>query len=216
MQLPKETGSYVPLVRVAVYASRRLRRTKHDALAADLLVGLTTVRRLGRAWEDSEDAVQSGLAERDAADDGLDDVGQEARLMLASSSVTAVREEPYTLIFPDGIAYYTAAPLDQEVSRYTELKERLQAHLPETSPARVETLPRIDAGIAEFTRANDALDTAERNQSLARTQLVQAIRSLRRQLEKTYGLLVSEVGKAKAERYFPKVKASKKGTGEES
>ena len=215
MQLPKESGSYVPLVRVAVYTSRRLRRSKHDALAADLIVGLTQVRRLGRAWEDSADTVQGSLADRDAADDGLDDVGQETRLGVASTGVAAVREAPYTQIFPHGVGYYTSAPLDQEVTRYTELKQRLEAHLSATNPIRLDAIPRIESGIAEFTAATTEVASAERDQAIARTELVHAARSLRRQLEKTYGLLVSEVGKAKAERYFPKVKSKKaEETGE--
>ena len=210
MQLPKESGSYVSLVRVAVYTSRRLKRSKHDALAADLILGLTTVRTLGRAWEDTEDDVQGGLADRDAADDGLDDVGQETRLGVASTSVAAVREAPYTQIFPHGIGYYTAAPVDQEVTRFTELKERLVTHLSATDPVRVNAVPRLEAGIAEYTNAASGLSAAERNQAAKRTELVHAIRSLRRQLEKTYGILLSEVGKAKAERYFPAVRPAKK------
>jgi len=215
MQLPKESGSYGSLVRVAVYTSRLLRRSKYEALAADLIVGLTSVRRRGRIWEDSEDAVQGGLADRDGADDDLDDVGQEARLGVASTSVAAVREAPYTQIFPQGVGYYTAAPLDQEVTRYTELKQRLETHLPEANPIRVNAVPRIEMGIIEFTAATNTLTAAERDQVIARTELVHAIRSLRRQLEKTYGLLVADIGKIKAERYFPKVKSSKKDADDE-
>lgn len=209
MQLPKETGSYLPLVRAGLYVSRRMRRDGRESLATDLHTASITVRTAGRAWEDASDDVQLGLADRDACDDVLDLVAQESRLTLASTGISAAKEAPYTLIFPEGIGYYTAALLDQEVTRYSELKERLLAHLDATNPVRVGNVPRIEAGLADYVSAAAALESAERAQLLARTHLLHTMRSFIRQLEKTYGLLVSEVGKAKAERYFPKVKSKK-------
>lgn len=209
MQLPKETGSYIPLVRAGLYISRRVRRDGRESLAADILAASISVRSAGRAWEDAGDNVQLGLADRDACDDNLDAVAQETRLSLASTSVSAAKEAPYTLIFPEGIGYYTAAAVDQEVSRYTELRDRLVANLDALNSVRVASVPRIETGLADYVSAATSLESAERVQLLARTQLLHTMRSFIRQLEKTYGLLVSEVGKAKAERYFPKVKSKK-------
>ena len=215
MQLPKETGSYLPLVRAGLYISRRVRRDGRDSLATDIHTASITVRNAGRAWEDAGDSVQLGLADRDACDDTLDFVAQETRLSLAATSISAFKEAPYTLIFPEGIGYYTAALVDQEVTRYTELRDRLVSHLDTSNSVRVVNVPRIETGLAEYVSAVTALENAERVQLLARTQLVHTMRSFIRQLEKTYGLLVSEVGKAKAERYFPKVKSKKaEETGE--
>jgi len=209
MQLPKETGSYLPLVRAGLYVSRRMRRDGRESLAIDLHTASITVRTAGRAWEDAGDNVQLGLADRDACDDTLDIVAQESRLSLASTGISAVKEAPYTQIFPEGIGYYTAALLGQEVARYSELKDRLVAHLDATNSVRVANVPRIETGLADYVNAAAALESAERVQLLVRTQLQHTMRSFIRQLEKTYGFLVSEVGKAKAERYFPKVKSKK-------
>jgi hypothetical protein len=62
--------------------------------------------------------VHDALADRDAADDALDTIAQNGRLGLASRSLDADKKAPYALIFHKGIAYYTAARLeDQECAR---------------------------------------------------------------------------------------------------
>src|SRR5262245_12408938 len=118
MQLPASTSSYQTRVRYGRYVARRLRRGKHTRLADEAITATSALREAGRAWDDTEDAAQDALADRDAADDDLDVAAQEARNSLAGRSLDAVKQEPYTNIFPQGIGYYTAAPLDEEVKRY--------------------------------------------------------------------------------------------------
>ena len=204
MKLPYENAAYSVVVKYARYVARRLRASGRLLLAAELQGEGLALRAKGRAWEDTEDALQDALADRDASDDTLDGEAQTARSALAGRGTTASKEEPYTLIFGEGIAYYTAAALDQEVPRYRELERRAAAHLPEGDAVRMQLQTSIPAGLVAFSAGVDALDAAETTQALARTELERADRNLRRQLEKVYGLLVTELGKAKADRFFPK------------
>lgn len=64
--------------------------------------------------------------------------------------------------------------------------------------------PMISEGLVAYSASVTALDAAETTQSLARTEVERADRNLRRQLTKVYGVLVTEVGKASADRFFPK------------
>ena len=194
---------------------RLLRTSGRAEMANDIASMALGLRAKGRAWEDAEDGVQDALADRDSADDSLDTMAQEGRHTLAGRSVSAAREEPYTLIYPEGIGYYIAAPLGEEVVRYTELARRTSEHLPEGDPVRVQTSEGVTTGLAAFTAGVSALETAETTKALARTELDRANRNLRRQLEKTYGALVTELGKAKAERFFPKAAKNKKGDDKE-
>lgn len=205
MQLPTTTASYQTRTRFGRYVARRLRRAKYNQLAEDALTVTSAVREMGRAWDDADDAIQDALADRDAADDHLDSAGQEARNGLAGRGVEAAREAPYTDIFPNGISYYLAAPLDQEVKRYTELKQRLVEHLPASDEVRKKTVKAIDVGLADFEKASKELDAARTAESLASTRLAKAVDAWTKQMEKTYGALVAEVGRAAAERFFPRV-----------
>ena len=214
MKLPQERAGYPVVVKYARYVARRLRASGRLLLAAELQGEALALRAKGRVWEDTEDALQDALADRDASDDMLDGEAQTARVALAGRSVSAAKEEPYTLIFGEGIAYYTAAKLDQEVPRYRELVERAARHLPEGDVVRVQLQTAIPEGLAAFTAGVTALDAAETTQSLARTELERADRNLRRQLTKVYGVLVAEVGKAKADRFFPKAARNKADAAE--
>ena len=210
MKLPQENSAYSVAVKFARYTARKLRTNGRTAMANDLVSMALGLRAKGRSWEDAEDAVQDALADRDSADDGLDATAQSGRNTLAGRSVTAAREEPYTLIYPEGIGHYIAAPQDAEVARYTELKRRVELNLPEGDPVRAQTALGITTGLAAFSGGVAALDAAETSKSLARTELERANRNLRRQLEKTYGVLVTELGKQSAERFFPKAAKNRK------
>jgi hypothetical protein len=214
MKLPQERAGYPVVVKYTRYVARRLRASGRLLLAAELQGEGLALRAKGRAWEDTEDAVQDALADRDAADETLDGEAQTARSALAGRGITASKEEPYTLIFGEGIAYYTTATLDQEVPRYRELERRATAHLPEGDAVRMQLQTSIPAGLVAFSAGVEALDAAETTQSLARTELERADRNLRRQLEKVYGVLVAELGKAKADRFFPKSARNKGGESE--
>jgi hypothetical protein len=163
------------------------------------------LRQHGRAWDDTEDAIQDATADRDAADDDLDLAAQEGRATLAGRSVTTVKESPYTDIFPQGVGYYTAAPLDEEVKRYTELKKRVSEHLPAGDAVRVQVVQAVDTHLPSFETGGKALDAARTEEAMAATRLAKATDAWTKQMEKTYGALVADVGRAAAERFFPRV-----------
>ncbi len=209
MQLPHPDAHYSHRVRSGRYTERRLRRAKRNSLADDLGTTTNAVLHDGRALEDTIGPVQEALADRDAADDDLDAAAQHARLTLASRHVGADKEAPYTLVFHEGIGYYTAARLEDEVGRYGELKSRLETHLPATDEVRTSTVTAIDTGIAAFTAATTALTTARTQESLAKTRLDAAEEAWERQMTKVYGILVAELGRKAAEAFFPKTRTSK-------
>lgn len=209
MQLPKESAHYSRTVALTRYVGRRLRRSGKTSVAKDTIAAGALVREMGRAWEDADDLVQEALADRDGADDDLDGIAQDGRANIGGRSATAMKEEPYTLVFPEGVAYYTAAPLDQEETRYSELSERIVAHLPANDPVRKTAPAAIKKGLAAFKAASQELDKAERARSMARTELDRAVRNAHRQLEKVYGAILSEDGKAAAEAFFPKAARNK-------
>lgn len=72
MKLPYERAGYSVVVKYTRYVARRLRASGRLLLAAELQTGALGLRAAGRAWEDTEDALQDALADRDAADDTLD------------------------------------------------------------------------------------------------------------------------------------------------
>lgn len=209
MRLPAPSAHFSQRVRFGSYVARRVRRAKLITLAADIEKATTAVLTAGRALEDADKPIQDALADRDGFDDDLDEVAQNARAKLAGRSADAARTAPYTLIFPEGIGYYTAAPLDEEVRRYGELKQRLQEHLPAADDVLTTAIPAIDAGLAGFSGAVTALAKARTDESLASTRLEAATEAWEKQMEKTYGALVAEVGRARAERFFPRVRGKK-------
>lgn len=215
MRLPPASSSYSSLVRYGRYVARRCRRDRLTALATNVETVNAALLDAGRAWEDANGPVQDALADRDAADDELDATAQEVRLKLASVSVDAIKKEPYTQIFPQGIAYYTAATLDQEVARYNELKARITESLPSKDPMRTSVPRSITESLAAYQTATTALEEARTAESMASTKLGSATEAWVRQMEKTYGALVAEVGRARADGFFPKLSARKVRTPEE-
>jgi len=173
------------------------------ATAVEVTAALKTA---ARSSEDALDGVEDALADRDALDDALDTATQEARNALAGRSLRAVDEAPYTLLFPQGIAYYTAAPLNAQTQRYGELRERAAQHLPADDAVRSALLPALDQGLAGWREAVTALDTARASASLAASALDQATDAWTRQMERTYGALVAELGKVAARRFFPRAR----------
>lgn len=216
MKLPDKAAHYDVRVRLGRYVARRLRRDGKTQLAADVTKVTEAVLATGRAKEDAEWPLQDALADRDAADDDLDDTAKTARARMAGRSVDAPRTAPYTYVFPEGIDYYIAAPLDQEVPRYTELSKRLADHLEPKDPVRVEALPAIKKGLEAFSTASKAVDAARTELALADTRQVAAEEAWDRQIEKTYGVLVAEMGRARAERFFPKARKARKGGGDDT
>jgi hypothetical protein len=209
MRLPAPSAHFSQRVRYGNYVARRLRRERMLPLAADIEKTTTLILTTGRAVEDANKPIQDALADRDGFDDDLDEAAQSSRLKLAARSTDAVKTAPYTRIYPDGITYYTAAPLDEEVARYGELKERLAEHLPAKDEVRSATIAAIDAGLDGFRGAVAALTSARTAESLASTRLAAATESWERQIEKAYGAIVNEFGRARADRFFPRVRNKK-------
>lgn len=204
MRLPSLSSHFSACVHTGNYVARRLRRAKLMFLADDAALATSTVLSAGRAREDADSPMQDALADRDASDDLLDDTAQDARAALAGRSAGAIKEGPYTLVFPNGSLYYTEAPLDQEIKRYSELKDRLAKYLPAGDPVRVAAASAISAGLDGFTMAVAALTQARTGEAMASTDLTAAVDAWHLQMEKTYGALVAQMGRAKAERFFPR------------
>jgi hypothetical protein len=207
MQLPKENLNYAARVRYGTYVARRLRRAKLS-MAADVAAATAEVRAKGRARDDAEDTIQECLADRDAADVMLDTAAATARATLSGRSPRALKEAPYTQIFPDGLDYYTAAPLDLCVTRYLELIERLQKYLP-ADDVCLEHIPTLKEGITLFQEGADALNAARRVKGLSATDLDAAEDAWARLLHRVYGVLIQRFGKGPlAESFFPKMRRS--------
>ena len=215
MRLPPKGSSFLIYVRYGRYVSRRLRRAGRTDLADGVRSTVDEVRTTGRLWEDADEALQDALADRDGADDDLDEAARHCRANLAGRSASAEREEPYTLIFPKGVGYYTAAPLPQEEARYNELKLRLEEHLPASDAVRKSTVAAISKGLKDFREATAEHTEATAREALAGTRARQAIANFERQIEKTYGALLVEVGRAAAEGFFPKAASSRSGEGDD-
>jgi len=209
MRLPAPSAHFSHLVRYGNYVARRLRRARIIPLATDIEKTTALILVTGRAREDADKPIQDALADRDAFDDDLDEAAQSSRLKLAARSTDAVKTAPYTRIYPDGLTYYTASPLDEEIARYGELKGRLEEHLPAGDEVRSATVTAIDAGLDGFRGAVTALTSARTAESLASTRLAAATEGWEKQIEKAYGALVNEVGRAKADRFFPRVRGKK-------
>lgn len=209
MQLPSGSAAPRSRVRFGGYLVRRLRRAGKNALATDVQGVTATVKATARALEDQEEAIQEALADRDGADDDLDLATQTARNALAGRSVDAVTKAPYLDIFPQGIGYYIAATLDTQVARYTELRTRLEGSLPATDAVRSTAVAAVMAGLTDFATSTTALTAAQNAKALTETQLERATDAWERLVEKVYGALIADEGRAAAERYFPRKRAAK-------
>lgn len=209
MRLPPPSAHYSQRARFGRYVTRRLKRARLASLAVDAEKVTASILALGRAWDDADGPVQDALADRDGFDDDLDLAAQDGRVKLAGRGADAERTAPYTLIFQKGLIYYTAAPLDEEDSRYNELKGLVSEHLPADDVVRVAMVTSIDTGLEGFGNATRDLTTARNAETLAASRLAVATDAWTRQMEKTFGALVTEVGKARAEKFFPKVSGKK-------
>lgn len=216
MELPRDTAAPAVRVRFGRYVARRLKRAGFGALAEDATRVTAAVKSSARALEDALELVEDALANRDVVDDTLDTASQDGRNRLAGRGVDAMQTAPYTRIFPEGIGYYIAAPLDAQVQRYQELRARVTEHLPPDDAVRVALLAALDQGLAGWQDAVAALVTARANAALAAGALDQTTDAWTRQMERIYGALVAEVGKTAARRFFPRARASggKRGDAE--
>lgn len=204
MFLPQSGSAPSKRVRFGRYVARRLRRANKSSLADGVVAVNHDVKATSRATEDALEALEDARADRDAADEALDLPTQTARAALAGRSVDAAQQRPYTDIFPNGIDEYIAAPLAAQVSRYRTLRARVVEALPESDTVRVTLLAALDAGLVTWQAAVEAVDAAQQAVVLARAAEARAADAWSRQLERTYGVLVSELGRTAARRFFPR------------
>lgn len=203
MQLPKKSAAYGRRVDFGTYTTRSLRRARQTDLADGFEAATEAVLVAGRAWDDARRATFAARADRDAADADLDRVAQELRLSLASRALGAEKAAPYIHIFPRGIRWYTAAPLSQEIDRYSELVARLEKHLEADDPARAPAIEGLQAGLTAYRTAVDDLAESRRDQALAATDVDAAEEAFDLLAERTHGSLIAQLGRREARRFFP-------------
>jgi hypothetical protein len=204
MQLPSPTSSYRRRTTYGRYVGRKLRQAQHAALADQAAAATRAVKDAGRRWEDLEEDIQDALADRDAADERLDGLAASLRFALASRSQDAVKTNPYLKLFPQGLAFYTAAPLSDTAARYKSLWNRVEADLPNEDPLRAEYAPKLHDAIQLFEVSVELVRQTHDNQSRAHAELGLTEEAWEREMERIYGALMAEEGKDHAERYFPK------------
>ncbi len=212
MHFPRDSAVADVRVKYGRYVARRLRRAGFAVLSESVAGATATLKASARAAADADEATEDALADRDAADATLDTATQEARNRLAGRGVHSAREAPYTDLFPHGISYYTAATLDEQERRYKELKDRAEAHLPKADEARKALLPALVAGLKAWREGVTAVDDARTEAAKAATVVAKATDAWRRQVEKTYGALVQEIGRSAAEGYFPRPRTTAKAS----
>jgi hypothetical protein len=203
MRLPVENAAYEQLVRFGCYVARSLHRKKLTQLAQDTESANQKVKELGRAWTDAAEPVQVALSDRDGADDDLDSLAKTMCRNLAERSPDAAKKEPYTKVFSEGIEYFTAAPIDENKTRYQELHTRLDTNLAPDDPLRAKLVELTDL-IAVFNVAYAATKEKMTALTVARDELAQALTSWRAYMERLYETLTSMEDKAFAEKFFPK------------
>ncbi len=211
MRLPARNSSYPNRVAFGIYVARRLRIAGHTDLEAIVRTNTLGVFSMGRAWEEASLPVHEAFADRDAADEVLDSYAQEIRAKLGGRGIDAIRQAPFTLIFPDKTVYYTSAPLDEEVKRYQELRERLIEHLTVGDVVRGEYASRLDAGIAAYGAVEMALEFALGEEMKARSRLEAAQDGWTAMMEQTYGTLVARFGSRATDRFYPRLRTRLSG-----
>jgi hypothetical protein len=201
-QVPKTAAPH-QRVRYGLYVERQLRIAGFAEWAAMVLAATMLVRERSRAWEDEDAQAYSASGDRDRSDFRLDNGTGDGRVGLAGRSKNANKEKPYILVFPDGAAWYTNAPQNEQVTRYTLLSERLRTFLPEEDPVRA-LADEIDAGIVAYKAGVEVIAKANLKLSMAAQQLAEAEAAFDATMEKVFGLLVAHFeSRAVAGSYFP-------------
>ena len=203
MRLPHEQQAWAGYARYGRYVLRQLRTAKKGSAEQDLRAMHEELKAAGRAWEEAEEAVQDALADRDAADFALDTFAREARMKLANRSLSAAKEAPFTLIFAEGLDHWTAAPLDRVVERFLELGKRLELNLAEGDEVRAGAAAELPGLVAGYRAAHEAAVSLQQDTRRARMEFEEKRSAWRGFVERLYGSLVAELGKAEARRFFP-------------
>lgn len=187
----------------ARYVARSLAVAGRREQSQRIRAAADRVRDLDRAVEDQAVMVFELKADRDFADRQGDVLIRDFRHGLNARSRDAIKQPPATRIFPNGVEYYTAAPIAEQAERYAELEERIVAHLPDDDPLRAPTLAGLSAALTAFLAAHGVLRSERRKLNELRLDLREAREDLNRMLERTWGALVAELGKDFADGFFP-------------
>jgi len=206
MQLPPENSAARVRVKFGRYVQAKLKRAQLGELAQTVRAATDRLKQAARDDEDQEEAETMARADRDGVDDIGDEAVQNVRNQLAGRSVRAMREEPYTIIFAEGVDHYIAAPLDEVDGRLGLLTARLERNLPADDPALAPTLAAIAQVRTDWKKAVDELATERTKGTLTGDALASATEAWERQLEKTYGALIERFGRRRAERFFPRTR----------
>lgn len=203
MRLPHKNASVLTRLNYARYTGQRLRRAKLTA-EEDEVKALSTAMRAAELAETSiEEEMTSRFADRDGCDDDLDDLTKRHRQAIEGRATNANKQRPYTDIYPDGVAWYTASPLNDQLSRYELLVRRYDEFLPAGDPVRAEA-PLITQALAAWKDASDKLAKAELDLAMARAKTAQTVNAWEEGLRRLYFRLAERLGRAQAERFFPK------------
>lgn len=214
MRLPASSAGYRRRVRYGRYVTTRLRHARREEAAAAVEAATREVRDTARAVEDASEPVEEALALRDACDSDMDDAAQECRLKLASRSLDAMTKAPYTAIFPKGIDYYIAAPVLESGKRMLELATRVETNLPADDEQR-EVADVLRGGADAYQPALNRVAEARTGLALARTARDAATEDWEALMERTFGLLVADLGRRRANRFFPRYSRASDHASEE-
>ena len=209
MRMPARTTSNAVRLAFGRYVARRLRRARITGEEEEVRAATAALSEAGARLGDAELAVSDGLADRDAADDELDDTAKRHRQAIEGRGVNANRHKPYTDIYPDGVAWYLNAPLGDQVSRYELLARRYETFLAADDPVRAEA-PLIRQQVSQWTAARAQVEQAELDVAMARAKVSGAVEAWEQTLTRLYFRLAEKYGKAKAERFFPRANRARR------
>jgi hypothetical protein len=203
LTLPPRTASPIARAVFGDYFSRRLIRAGFDDFAAAVDDATGAMLAAARSVDDLERPTGRAVADRDEADQALDDTVRLIRVQLAGRAVGATKEAPYTNIFPKGVDYYTGARLGDQRVRYEQLMQRLETWLSPSDPIRAK-VPALQQQLVAWLNAEAEVGEARNTLDVARTRRDNQIDAWIGAVERAYGLLVARVGRTRAEQFFPK------------
>jgi hypothetical protein len=202
MQLPKEGSSVSVLRQFTAYTVRRLRTAKLTTEAQDCVAILRALRDAAGRVEDAEEPYVEALADRDAVDETADAAAEEASRVVAARQPDGKAKAPWNIIFKQGVTYYLAAPNQEQVKRYTELADKLDANLPAGDAVRASVVPRIRGAMEQWGGTEKALMAAVNTVVQRRVERDVAEAAWRQHMDRLYSALRRDLGKEAAERFF--------------
>ena len=215
MQLPKPTAGSNDLVSYGRYVQSRLTVAGRAALTDEVRKATDALKLADRARDDAAEPWRAALAVRDAIDDAFDDAVRTTRKQLAARSLTAEQETPYTALFPQGVDAYVKATLPEQKTAIAQFVERVEKNLPDGDAVRAAVAP-LKTAATDWDKAVDATAVAERALDETRVAYAHARANWMRLLDRTYATLRVDLGKAAAERFFPRPRARSRDDGDDT